>query len=77
MHANVLHKLQGTPGDTTDESCCAQAGGEPVRADGHDDGRSEQLHSCSTGALYESLAAPKRGLTTLSSNRTTSDYTCK
>jgi hypothetical protein len=39
IHANELHTFQGTPGQgaSTDESCCA------VRADEHDDGRSEQL----------------------------------
>jgi hypothetical protein len=45
MHANELHTFQGAPyqGDSTDVSCCARAGGEPVRVDEHDDGRSEQL----------------------------------
>jgi hypothetical protein len=41
MYANELHSFLGTPGDSTDEFCCARADGEPVRADEHDDGRSE------------------------------------
>jgi hypothetical protein len=44
MYANELHTFQGKPsrGDSTDGSCCARADGEPIRADEHDDGGSEQ-----------------------------------
>jgi hypothetical protein len=39
-----LHAFQATlvQGDSTDVSCCARAGDEPVYVDEHDDGRPEQ-----------------------------------